>query len=80
MYDILKFGFKITEKNIFVKIEVYGKDVGFLNIEENTKENLINLSFLFSFLGILSLSPHILQWEGECTKVKNILPKMFKKN
>ena len=51
--------FKVTEKAFFVKTEVCGKNVRFLNISENTKENLINfleILFLLSFLCILSVS------------------------
>ena len=38
--------------SFFVKIEVYGKNVRFLNISENTKENLIifRTDFTFAFI------------------------------
>ena len=42
IYDILIFGLYIIKKSFFVKIEVFGKNVQFSNISENTKENLIN--------------------------------------
>ena len=41
--------FKITKKGFFVKIEVCGQNVRFLNISENTKENLINFPERFCF-------------------------------
>ena len=40
--DILIFGFQSNQKTFFVKIEAYGKNVRFLNIIENTRENLNN--------------------------------------
>ena len=42
VYDILILSFENNQKNIFVNIEECGKNVRFLNISENTKENLIN--------------------------------------
>ena len=37
-----KHEFIVTQKSFFVKIEVCGKNVLFSNVNENTKENLIN--------------------------------------
>ena len=60
------FGIWLLPKNLFVKIEVCGKNIRFFNISENTMENLIILSGLIilflSFLGILSVCPDILCW------------------
>ena len=41
--------FKVTNNKKIVKIEVCGKNVGFWNTSENTKENLINFPDWFYF-------------------------------
>ena len=42
VYDILILKFENNQKTFFVKIDECGKNFRFLNISENTKENLIN--------------------------------------
>ena len=43
MFPFWYLAFKIIKKNFFIKIEVFGENVIFSNIVENTKENLLNL-------------------------------------
>ena len=57
----------LTKNDFFVKIEVCGKNVRFLNISENTKENLINFrtDFIFALISrhFISLSRYFKLWK-----------------
>ena len=60
--------FKVTKKTFFVKIELCGKNVRFLNISENKKGKSGLILFVLSFLGILSVCPDILHDQLKYTK------------
>ena len=59
--------FKVTKKSFLVQIEVFGEKFWFLNISENTKENLTNFLdwfyFCFHFREFISLSRYSELWK-----------------